>query len=245
MADWDKNEQMAAWDKKYVSTNVKPNARNAAIIASACCAVGRADVVGRIFDDLTTDASPEDSQKLFMQMREAITIVFPYLGMPTLVPACYGMIGVVNRKGLSYAHEERLRQPIIDAVTVDTGFQLRSQIYRGVGNEEIFSQMEKLFTDLHFCSTVVGWGFLISKASEEVFGLEHSHLIVAATIMALGATRQTRSHIKATLGLGNSIDVVKAVAETVMDICDWAERNIESFDFDALSVEIQAGLLKK
>jgi hypothetical protein len=27
MTDWDKNEQMAAWDKKYVSTNVKPNAR--------------------------------------------------------------------------------------------------------------------------------------------------------------------------------------------------------------------------
>ncbi|KAF5262574.1 hypothetical protein FOXYS1_6697 [Fusarium oxysporum] len=262
MTDWDKNEQMAAWDKKYVSTNVKPNARkydkdifialekklggagpdmrtcSAAIIASVCCAVGRADVVGRIFDDLTTNASPEDSRKIFMQIREAITIVLPYLGMPMLVPACYGMIGVVNRKGLSYAQTERLRQPVIDAATVQTGFQLRSQIYRGVGNEEIFSQMEKLFTDLR-------WGFLISKASEEVFGLEHSHLIVAATIMALGATRQTRSHIKATLGLGNSIDVVKAVTETVIDICDWAERKIESFDIDEFSAEIQAALSKQ
>ncbi|RKL18917.1 hypothetical protein BFJ70_g14131 [Fusarium oxysporum] len=269
MTDWDNNEQMVAWDKKYVSTNVKPNARkydkdvflafeeklrgagpdmhtcSAAIIASVCCAVGRADVVGRIFDDLTTNASPEDSRKTFMQIREAITITFPYLGMPTLVPACYGMIGVVNRKGLSYAHMERLRQPAIDATTVHTGFQLRSQIYRGVGNEEIFLQMEKLFTDLHFCSTVVGWGFLISKASEEVFGLEHSHLIVAATIMALGATRQTRSHIKATLGLGNSIDVVKTVVETVIDICDWAEKEIDSFDIDELSTQIQTALSKK
>lgn len=110
--------------------------------------MGRADVVGRFFDDLTTNASPEDSRKTFMQIREAITITFPYLGMPTLVPACYGMIGVVNRKGLSYAHMERLRQPAIDATTVHTGFQLRSQIYRGVGNEDIFLQMEKLFTDL-------------------------------------------------------------------------------------------------
>ncbi|OCT49466.1 hypothetical protein CLCR_05046 [Cladophialophora carrionii] len=262
MADWEKDEMMSQWDKKYVSTNVKANARkydkafflalddklgntgpgmrtcSAAIIASVCCAVGRADVVGRFFDDLTSHASPEDSQKVFRQLREAITVVFPYLGMPTLVPACYGMIGVVKRKGLSYAHTARLRQPVIDADTVQTGFQLRSQIYRGVGNAEIFGEMEKLFTDLR-------WGFLISKASEEVFGLEHSHLIVAATIMALGATRQTKSHLKATIGLGNSVEIVKAVADAVIKVCDWAERRIDSFEIDALAVEIQTALSKQ
>ena len=60
--------------------------------------------------------------------------------------------------------------------------------------------------------------------------------------MALGATRQTRSHLKATIGIGNSPALVKVVADVVTRVAEWANRPIASFDIDALSQQIQAAL---
>lgn len=116
--------------------------------AAACCALGRADVVGRFFDDITSEASPEDSRAIFLCLREAITIIFPYVGMPTCIPACYGMIGVVQRKGPAYASTDVLRKATIDENDVANGRALRAKIYRGVGNSDIFTLMDKYFTDL-------------------------------------------------------------------------------------------------
>jgi hypothetical protein len=108
-------------------------------------------VVGQLFDDLTADSTPEDSQRIFLRLREAITIIFPYLGMPTCIPACYGMIGVVQRKGKEYASTQVLRKPIITEDDVRKGSELRARIYSGVGNSEIFSLMDIYFTDLCKC----------------------------------------------------------------------------------------------
>lgn len=60
--------------------------------------------------------------------------------------------------------------------------------------------------------------------------------------MALGATRQTKSHIKATLGLGNSVASVEAMISVVRKIAAWADRYVEPVDVDALSKEIKASL---
>lgn len=92
------------------------------------------------------------------------------------------------------------------------------------------------------CSTVVTWGYLVAKANEEVFQTKESHLIIATAIMALGATRQTKSHIKATLGIGNSVGCVKAVLQAVTEIAAWADRPIATFDVDGFAKEIQAAL---
>jgi hypothetical protein len=83
-----------------------------------------------------------------MRLREAITIIFPYLGMPSCVPACYGMIGVVQRKGTNFASTKVLRQPIVTEEDARKGHELRLRIYSGVGNSEIFNLMDKYFTDL-------------------------------------------------------------------------------------------------
>ena len=92
-------------------------------------------------------------------------------------------------------------------------------------------------------STAVSWGYLIAKANEEVFQPQDSHLIVATAITALGATRQTKSHIKATLGIGNSISVVRAMLRMVTRISDWANRPpIDSFAVEELASEIQRSL---
>lgn len=61
--------------------------------------------------------------------------------------------------------------------------------------------------------------------------------------MALGATRQTKSHIKATLGIGNSIQSVKMVVQVVSRIAEWARRPpVGPFDVDQLANEIQQAL---
>lgn len=226
--------------------------------------MGRADVVGKYFDDRTANSTPEESEQIFLRLREAVTIIFPYLGMPTCIPACYGMIGVVQRKGQQYASTKVLRKKTITEEDVQKGTDLRAKIYSGVGNSDIFNLMDKYFTDLckfspqlHLkagcpfsdagctvtTSTVVTWGYLIAKANEEVFQPQESHLIVATAIMALGATRQTKSHIKATLGIGNSVACVKSVVGVVTRIAEWADRpRIGPFDVDQLAGEIQRSL---
>lgn len=87
------------------------------------------------------------------------------------------------------------------------------------------------------------WGYLIAKANEEVFEPQESHLIVATAILALGATRQTKSHLKATIGIGNSVACVKAVVGMATKIAEWADRPpLGPFDVDQLADEIQKSL---
>ena len=74
--------------------------------------------------------------------------VYPFLGVPACMPACYGMIGVLERKGQSYGDTERLRKPFMDESDVEKGRQLRSTIYSTAGNAGIFALMDKYFPDL-------------------------------------------------------------------------------------------------
>ncbi len=73
--------------------------------------------------------------------------------MPTCIPACYGMIGVVQRKGESFASTKVLRKPTVTEEDARKGSELRTRIYKGVGNSDIFALMDKYFTDLCEYST--------------------------------------------------------------------------------------------
>lgn len=85
---------------------------------------------------------------MFLRLREAITIIFPYLGLPSCMPACYGMIGVVQRKGKEFASLKVLRKKTVDEEDVRKGVELRARIYKGVGNSDIFDLMKIYFEDL-------------------------------------------------------------------------------------------------
>ncbi|KAH8698728.1 hypothetical protein BGW36DRAFT_426420 [Talaromyces proteolyticus] len=263
MADWSQDQFMSNWDTTYVSTNVQPGAApytknffldihqelaaaggelekiSACIIAAASIAVGRADIVGKFFDDVTTEYTPEKSEALFLRIREAISIIFPYVGIPQCIPACYGMIGVVQRKGQEYASQKKLRSPRVTEEDVQRGQELRQRIYSGVGNSEIFKLMDVYFTELFSCSTMVTWGYLISNANQEVFEVTESHLIVASAIIALGAARQSKSHVKATLGIGNSVNDVKRVVAVVNKIGQWAGKDLILPDVDNCAQQFQ------
>jgi hypothetical protein len=83
---------------------------------------------------------------------------------------------------------------------------------------------------------------LISKANEHVFTEQESHLIVASAIIALGAARQARSHIKATIGLGNDALVVKSVVNVVRKLAKWADISIDLPNVDECAEELYANI---
>jgi hypothetical protein len=122
--------------------------------AVASCALGRADLVGKWFDDVTKESSPEESKQLFVRLRESITCAYPFLGVPACMPACYGMIGVLERKGQAYGDMTRLRKPFMDESDVEKGQKLRATIYSSAGNSGIFALMDKYFPDL--CESLLG-----------------------------------------------------------------------------------------
>jgi hypothetical protein len=104
--------------------------------------------VGKFFDYISEDYTPERSQEEFLRIREAITIAYPFLGMPACIPACYGMIGVIERKGSEFASSQKLRAPIMTEQDLKNGQELRRRIYSGVGNSAIFDLMDRYFTEL-------------------------------------------------------------------------------------------------
>jgi hypothetical protein len=79
---------------------------------------------------------------------------------------------------------------------------------------------------------MVSWGYLISKVNEGIFTEKQSHLIVTSAIVALGAARQATSHVKATLGIGNDVKVITAMADVVQKIAAWAAKPIQIPDID-------------
>jgi hypothetical protein len=99
-----------------------------------------------------------------------------------------------------------------------------------------------MLTEGVMCSTIVTWGYLVAKANDEVFTPEQSHLIIATAIIALGATRQSKSHVKATLGIGNSVEAVQVVVGAISEIARWASRPIVTPNVDELAADIQKAL---
>jgi hypothetical protein len=64
-------------------------------------------------------------------------------------------------------------------------------------------------------------------------------LIVATAITALGAVRQSKSHIKATIGIGNTVKVVNTVVNVVGKIADWAEKPLTLPDVAECATQIR------
>ncbi|KAH8660423.1 hypothetical protein BX600DRAFT_514030 [Xylariales sp. PMI_506] len=262
MSNWGADEFMSGWDRTYVSTNLKSGASSydagflkelhsklssdavlgpisTEILVVASIALGRADLAGKWFDDVTQDSTPEASQKLFQRVREGITCIYPFVGVPACMPACYGMIGVLERKGESYGDTTRLRKKWMEESDLEKGAQLRSRIYSTAGNSKIFSLMDRYFPDLYNASTAFTWGYLISKANEDVFEMTQSHLLVLSVILALGANRQMGSHIKASIGIGNPVGSIEVLVSVVSDLAVWAGRPFQSPDIPALAEQVK------
>ena len=76
-----------------------------------------------------------------------------------------------------------------------------------------------------------------------MFTVNEAHLILLSAITGLGAVRQTRSHIKATLGIGNRVDTVKEMLRVVAKIAEWAGSPLTNLpDVDDCARQVVASL---
>lgn len=68
-------------------------------------------------------------------------------------------------------------------------------------------------------------------------------MVVAASIAATGATRQTRSHIKCAIQIGNDVHSVTSMIDTVREIADWNKKPISGeLDILQLAEELKQNL---
>ena len=65
------------------------------------CAQGRGDSVVRIFRDVAKDKSEEEVKRIFTAVREAVTLVTPFVGLPNCMPACFGLVNELKERGIT------------------------------------------------------------------------------------------------------------------------------------------------
>jgi hypothetical protein len=61
---------------------------------------------------------------------------------------------------------------------------------------------------------------------------------------ASGATKQARSHGKAAMGLGNSLEAVKVIYSAAERLNDWNGSPVSTIDVKTLRAELQEALSK-
>lgn len=72
-----------------------------------------------------------------------------------------------------------------------------------------------------------------------MFQESETELVVAAAIHSEGASRQARSHVKASIAMGNSVHAVKEMVNIGSEFATWAGNPLPyTIDVDALYAEV-------
>jgi hypothetical protein len=72
-----------------------------AVLVGILCALRRADVVSELFATITNDKSINETKDVFFAVKEAIYIALAFVGLPNVIPACFGLIGELNKRSIS------------------------------------------------------------------------------------------------------------------------------------------------
>ncbi|KAB8268134.1 hypothetical protein BDV30DRAFT_230947 [Aspergillus minisclerotigenes] len=252
-----------AFETRYTNANIAPDAAQyntelfidlheklsnavsserlaAGIIIAILCAQGRGDAVVRLVQDITKGQTVEDVQALFPAVREAITIAVPFVGLPNCMPACFGLVNELKQWDIEEVEGPR-RANLRDVDYTARGLETTGALYRGVGNSEVRTMVQQYFPELSYFGRTTIWGYLVG--SSPIFELQETELIVAASIAAIGATRQTRSHIKCAISIGNGVASVVALIDTVRKIGVWNRKPIsDDLNILQLAEELQQNL---
>ena len=78
--------------------------------AAQCCAINRADLIPAMF--LSIHDNQKDAESIVLQdficLRETITIIWPFVGIPKVIPACLGLSKCLEAHGLNAPKPYRL-----------------------------------------------------------------------------------------------------------------------------------------
>ncbi|KAL2846459.1 hypothetical protein BJY01DRAFT_247243 [Aspergillus pseudoustus] len=219
---------------------VPPDTVATAILATILCAQARGDAVVQLFRSVTKQSSEEELKARFIAVREAVTIAVPFVGLPNTMPACFGLVNDLKGRGIPDGVEGSRRANLPDFDYTSHGAETVSRIYRGVGNSEVREMIQQYFPEMSYYGRTTVWGYLVG--SSPVFGLKDAEILVAASVMGLGAARQARSHVKCALSVGNSLELVTATVEVVKAVAAWNGRAIAEINVGELADELERNL---
>jgi hypothetical protein len=99
------------------------------------------------------------------------------------------------------------------------------------------------FSDFSALTWTVVFGYsLAGTTNTGIFKEQNTQLILAASIASSGATRQAKSHLKASLGLGNSVAAVGNVHQVASSLAVWNGTTITPLDVDQIAAEVREAL---
>ncbi|PVH79623.1 hypothetical protein DL98DRAFT_631100 [Cadophora sp. DSE1049] len=215
----------------------------AALLSAMLCAQRRGDIVPTLFQEWTSKKTDAETEKTFIVIREAIGLIYAFVGLPNCIPACLGLVGELHSRNIQIV-EGRRRSDIEKKDWFESGRDTRLNIYNGVGNPEVHCMITTYFPDMAYINDVAVFGYLIN-GSLDIQTLENSELIVAGAITAMGATRQARSHCKASIGVGNPVALVSKVVEVASEIAAWNRSPLPgAIVVSELAEELKANLAK-
>ncbi|KAH6698475.1 hypothetical protein BKA61DRAFT_682505 [Leptodontidium sp. MPI-SDFR-AT-0119] len=257
----------AAFEQKYVTTNVKLEAPtyssdlirelrkelcaldpvefkylSYAVLSALLIGAHRGDFVPKMFEEVIEEESDLESIKaVFYRIRECVMAIYAFVGIPWVVPSCLGIVNVLQRHGIEKIAEETFRGPIDGERLLAEGKQITEKVYRGVNNNEVRDMLSIGFPEMRKGIAVIVWGYNIGGAVNSGVLLDREvELLVATAIIGGGATRQSKSHIKASLGMGNRLDVVNKIIEIAMRFTSWNQTPVNPIDFDQLVEEMDS-----
>ncbi|KAE9576909.1 hypothetical protein CGMCC3_g7101 [Colletotrichum fructicola] len=208
-----------------------------AIVGSMLCAQHRGDSLPKLFRDFTTDKDDEEVKALFATFRTALTLIWPFIGLPQCVPASLGLVGEMRERDI-FMTDQMDRPFLSEANWHQKGLETRKTIYRTAANSEVMNMMGGFFPELTYMTHAVVFGFVIG-GSEKTQGLPLCETIIAGAVAALGATRQTKTHFKGAMGLGISAAAVQAVWQAAEQVAEWNGGKLPAqIDVAALADEV-------
>ncbi|KAL2853499.1 hypothetical protein BJX68DRAFT_264967 [Aspergillus pseudodeflectus] len=232
---------------KTLASHVASDTLATAILATILCAQARGDAVVQLFRSVTKHSSEGEAEvkSRFIAVREAITLTVPFVGLPNCMPACFGLVNEIKGRGFAGGDGGGIPGPrrtnFGELDYTSRGAETVSRIYRGVGNSEVREMIQQFFPEMSYYGRTTVWGYLVG--SSPILELKDAEMLVAASIMGLGATRQARSHVKCALSVGNSLELVTATVEVAQAVGAWNGRALlGGVDVGELAGELEKNL---
>ena len=130
----------------------------------------------------------------------------------------------------------RLSGPLLTPHHNALGRSTNERTYSRVNNREVGATIATYFPDFSNIIDIVIFGYSVGGTTEcGRFKDYQTQLLVMSAISASGATRQAVSHTKASLGMGNQVEVVQAVVNVIQRFSTWNGELVAKVDVKELA----------
>ncbi|KEF60621.1 uncharacterized protein A1O9_02182 [Exophiala aquamarina CBS 119918] len=215
------------------------------ILVAMCCASKRADLVPSLFQNALekADRSKDSILELFDSFRETINMIWPFVCVPQVIPAALGLAGYLQSKGITTLDQNKNRnRPDFTQEDTELGKATRRSIYKASANNEVFEMLSTFYGDFAYALNTVGFGYNLGCTNDYKLPLPAAELIVTSALIALPATRQAGSHVKACIAFGYSDADITRVAKMAEKLAAWQGYNLTPINVMLLAQQARSNL---